>query len=293
MSNVRIDNVFKSYGAVDVLHGVSVDIEDGEFVVLVGPSGCGKSTLLRMLAGLEEISQGTISIGDKVVNDVLPKERDIAMVFQSYALYPHKTVFENIGFPLKMAKRPPAKIKEKVEKAAEVLDLTDYLKRYPKELSGGQRQRVAMGRAIVRDPQVFLFDEPLSNLDAALRVQTRIEIARLHERLGTTMIYVTHDQVEAMTLADKIVVLRGGNIEQIGAPIDLYENPRNMFVAEFIGSPSMNFFNASDLSEAGQSLLKPGADVFGVRPEHFSVVDKADAILSARPDFVENLGNMR
>lgn len=285
MSNVRIDNVFKSYGAVDVLHGVSVDIEDGEFVVLVGPSGCGKSTLLRMLAGLEEISQGTISIGDKVVNDVLPKERDIAMVFQSYALYPHKTVFENIGFPLKMAKRPPAEIKEKVEKAAEVLDLTDYLKRYPKELSGGQRQRVAMGRAIVRDPQVFLFDEPLSNLDAKLRVTMRVEIKELHQRLGTTIVYVTHDQIEAMTMADKIVVMQNGHIEQVGSPLELYDSPTNTFVAGFIGSPAMNMIKASvsiDPIAGPQALigkaclnlpavasLKAGqAILIGIRPEN-------------------------
>jgi len=200
------------------------------------------------------------------------------------------TVAENMGFGLKMNGVPKPVVRTKVLEAAKILKLEDYLDRRPKALSGGQRQRVAIGRAIVRGPEVFLFDEPLSNLDAALRVQTRIEIARLHERLGTTMIYVTHDQVEAMTLADKIVVLRGGNIEQIGAPVDLYENPRNMFVAEFIGSPSMNFFNASDLSEAGQKMMKPGSDVFGVRPEHFSVVDKANEILSARPDFVENLG---
>ena len=306
MSNVRIDNVFKSYGAVDVLHGVSVDIEDGEFVVLVGPSGCGKSTLLRMLAGLEEISQGTISIGDKVVNDVLPKERDIAMVFQSYALYPHKTVFENIGFPLKMAKRPPAEIKEKVEKAAEVLDLTDYLKRYPKELSGGQRQRVAMGRAIVRDPQVFLFDEPLSNLDAKLRVTMRVEIKELHQRLGTTIVYVTHDQIEAMTMADKIVVLHDGVIEQVGSPMELYHNPKTKFVAGFIGHPNMNFLQASDTKinkgkltatlgdssvniplEAGDT--KDGDSIeIGIRPEDTVVSNKGGVPMNV--DVVEHVG---
>ena len=203
MANVQIDNVFKRFGSAEVMHGVSVDIEDGEFVVLVGPSGCGKSTLLRMLAGLEQISAGTISIGGRVVNDVLPKERDIAMVFQSYALYPHKTVAENMGFPLKMAKRPQAEIDEKVNNAAAILDLTKYLDRYPKQLSGGQRQRVAMGRAIVRDPQVFLFDEPLSNLDAKLRVTMRVEIKELHHRLKTTIVYVTHDQIEAMTMAPR------------------------------------------------------------------------------------------
>ncbi|HPG23934.1 MAG TPA: ATP-binding cassette domain-containing protein, partial [Amaricoccus sp.] len=213
MAGVTIDNVIKRYGSVEVMHGVSVDIEDGEFVVLVGPSGCGKSTLLRMLAGLEEISDGTISIGGRVVNDVLPKERDIAMVFQSYALYPHKTVFDNIGFPLKMAKRPAEEIRAKVESAAGILDLSHLLDRFPRQLSGGQRQRVAMGRAIVRDPQVFLFDEPLSNLDAKLRVTMRIEIKELHQRLKTTIVYVTHDQIEAMTMADKIVVMRDGRVE--------------------------------------------------------------------------------
>lgn len=269
------------------MHGVSVDIEDGEFVVLVGPSGCGKSTLLRMLAGLEEISSGTVSIGGRVVNDVLPKERDIAMVFQSYALYPHKTVGDNIGFPLKMSKLPAAEIKEKVEKAAAVLDLTPYLKRYPKELSGGQRQRVAMGRAIVRDPQVFLFDEPLSNLDAKLRVTMRIELKELHQRLGTTIVYVTHDQIEAMTMADKIVVMRDGRVEQIGSPLDLYDHPRNTFVASFIGSPSMNLVRGKIgivdhkkhfLSDGGLTLPvatnapEEGREViYGVRPEHIAI----------------------
>ncbi|MDO6731213.1 sn-glycerol-3-phosphate ABC transporter ATP-binding protein UgpC [Marinovum sp. 2_MG-2023] len=289
MANVTIDNVIKRYGSVQVMHGVSVDIEDGEFVVLVGPSGCGKSTLLRMLAGLEEISDGTISIGDRVVNDVPPKERDIAMVFQSYALYPHKTVYDNIGFPLKMAKRPKAEIDEQVTKAAGILDLTKYLKRYPKELSGGQRQRVAMGRAIVRDPQVFLFDEPLSNLDAKLRVTMRIEIKELHQRLGTTIVYVTHDQIEAMTMADKIVVMRDGKVEQIGSPLDLYDNPNNTFVASFIGSPSMNFVHGKIATEAGQKIFlsdsgmklplpateaqEGRAVTYGVRPEHIQIGD--------------------
>jgi multiple sugar transport system ATP-binding protein len=289
MASVTIKDVVKRYGAVQVMHGVSVDIQDGEFVVLVGPSGCGKSTLLRMLAGLEEISGGTISIGDKVVNDVLPKERDIAMVFQSYALYPHKTVYDNIGFPLKMAKRPAAEIEEKVTKAAEVLDLGKYLKRYPKELSGGQRQRVAMGRAIVRDPQVFLFDEPLSNLDAKLRVTMRIEIKELHQRLGTTIVYVTHDQIEAMTMADKIVVMRDGRVEQVGSPLDLYDNPDNVFVAGFIGSPSMNFLHGKIAVSAGRKqfvsdngLVLPlpetaaaegQAVTYGIRPEHIRIGD--------------------
>ena len=287
MANVKIDNVIKRYGKVQVMHGASVDIEDGEFVVLVGPSGCGKSTLLRMLAGLEEITDGTISIGDRVVNDVLPKERDIAMVFQSYALYPHKTVFNNISFPLKMAKMPAAEIEAKVQKAAEVLDLAHLLDRYPKQLSGGQRQRVAMGRAIVRDPQVFLFDEPLSNLDAKLRVTMRIEIKELHQRLGTTIVYVTHDQIEAMTLADKIVVMRDGRIEQIGSPLDLYDNPNNVFVAGFIGSPSMNFIYGKIDEHDGQScfvsdagLVLPLPDtrekmgrevIYGIRPEHIKI----------------------
>jgi multiple sugar transport system ATP-binding protein len=287
MAEVRIDNVVKRYGSVQVMHGVSVDIEDGEFVVLVGPSGCGKSTLLRMLAGLEEVSDGTISIGGRVVNDVLPKERDIAMVFQSYALYPHKTVFDNIGFPLKMAKRPAAEIKDKVQKAAEVLDLTRYLDRFPKQLSGGQRQRVAMGRAIVRDPQVFLFDEPLSNLDAKLRVTMRLEIKELHQRLKTTVVYVTHDQIEAMTMADKIVVMRDGRVEQIGAPLDLYDRPENVFVAGFIGSPSMNFLHGKVTARGGtkafvsgggltlplpQTSATEGQEVtYGIRPEHIRI----------------------
>ena len=289
MASVTIDSVIKRYGNVQVMHGVSADIEDGEFVVLVGPSGCGKSTLLRMLAGLEEISDGSISIGDRVVNNVPPKERDIAMVFQSYALYPHKTVYDNIGFPLKMAKRPAAEIEDKVTRAAEILDLTKYLKRYPKELSGGQRQRVAMGRAIVRDPQVFLFDEPLSNLDAKLRVTMRVEIKELHQRLGTTIVYVTHDQIEAMTMADKIVVMRDGRVEQIGAPLDLYDNPGNVFVAGFIGSPSMNFVHGRVATEDGvrvfvsdsglrlplpETTAMEGQEViYGIRPEHIRIGD--------------------
>ena len=287
MANVQIEKAYKRYGAAEVMHDVSVDIEDGEFVVLVGPSGCGKSTLLRMLAGLEEISAGTISIGGRVVNDVPPKERDIAMVFQSYALYPHKTVAQNMGFPLKMAKRPQAEIDAKVNNAAAILDLEKYLDRYPKQLSGGQRQRVAMGRAIVRDPQVFLFDEPLSNLDAKLRVTMRVEIKELHHRLKTTIVYVTHDQIEAMTMADKIVVLRDGRVEQIGAPLDLYDRPQNVFVAGFIGSPSMNFIQGRMrvqdgrklfVSEQGIALPTPdnpavdGQEVtYGIRPEHIAI----------------------
>ena len=287
MAGVKIKDVVKRYGSVQVMHGIDIDIEDGEFVVLVGPSGCGKSTLLRMLAGLEAISGGTISIGERVVNEVPPKERDIAMVFQSYALYPHKTVAQNMGFPLKMAKRPKAEIDEKVGRAAEILDLTKYLDRYPKALSGGQRQRVAMGRAIVRDPQVFLFDEPLSNLDAKLRVSMRVEIKELHQRLKTTIVYVTHDQIEAMTMADKIVVMRDGRVEQIGAPLDLYDNPQNVFVAGFIGSPSMNFVKGRIGIHDGQkafvshkglvlpvpeTMAQDGHEVvYGIRPEHIRV----------------------
>ncbi len=287
MADVRIENVVKKYGNLQVMHGVSVDIEDGEFVVLVGPSGCGKSTLLRMLAGLEQITSGTISIGGRIVNDVMPKDRDIAMVFQSYALYPHKTVFNNIGFPLKMAKRPAQEIKEKVQKAAEILDLAPYLDRYPKQLSGGQRQRVAMGRAIVRDPQVFLFDEPLSNLDAKLRVTMRVEIKELHQRLKTTIVYVTHDQIEAMTMADKIVVMRDGKVEQIGTPLDLYDHPANVFVAGFIGSPAMNFIKGHiETQEHKKCFVTAGglqlpipevsADegqelIYGIRPENISI----------------------
>src|ERR1700756_3720705 len=245
MASVEIRDVRKVFGAVEVLHGVSVEIKDGEFVILVGPSGCGKSTLLRMIAGLENISAGEIAIGDRVVNNVAPKERDIAMVFQNYALYPHMTVRDNMAFSLSLAKVPKAAIDQQVTRAAQILGLTPYLNRYPRQLSGGQRQRVAMGRAIVRDPQVFLFDEPLSNLDAKLRVQMRTEIKALHQRLKTTTIYVTHDQIEAMTMADKIVVMNGGNIEQIGKPLELYDNPVNLFVAGFIGSPAMNMLKGT------------------------------------------------
>ncbi|RUW10416.1 ATP-binding cassette domain-containing protein, partial [Mesorhizobium sp. M1A.F.Ca.IN.020.06.1.1] len=231
MAQVAIANVAKAFGTVKVLHEVSVDIADGQFVVLVGPSGCGKSTLLRMVAGLETVSGGTISIGDRIVNNLPPAKRDIAMVFQNYALYPHKTVEQNMAFALKLRGTDPAIVAERVKRAADILDLNPYLKRYPRQLSGGQRQRVAMGRAIVRNPQVFLFDEPLSNLDAKLRVQMRTEIKELHQRLKTTTIYVTHDQIEAMTMADKIVVMRDGRIEQIGAPLQLFDRPANLFVA--------------------------------------------------------------
>src|SRR5271170_7569913 len=288
MSSVHIRDVRKSFGGFEVLHGVTIPIEDGAFVVLVGPSGCGKSTLLRMLAGLENITSGTISIGDRVVNNVQPKERDIAMVFQNYALYPHMTVADNMGFSLKLRGAKSDEIKSGVKRAAEILALTPLLERYPRQLSGGQRQRVAMGRAIVRDPQVFLFDEPLSNLDAKLRVQMRTEIKELHQRLKTTTVYVTHDQIEAMTMADKIVVLHDGVVEQVGAPLDLYDRPANQFVAGFIGSPAMNFLNgrlsreggaAKFVAETGESLALSanvaGADgapvTIGVRPEHFTL----------------------
>src|SRR5271170_1687211 len=243
MASVDVVNIRKAYGTVEVIHGVSVSIDDGEFVTLVGPSGCGKSTLLRMIAGLESITDGAIKIGGRVVNTLAPKDRDIAMVFQNYALYPHKTVAENMSFALKLRHTPKPEIEARVRRAAEILDVAPYLARYPRQLSGGQRQRVAMGRAIVRDPQVFLFDEPLSNLDAKLRVQMRTEIKELHQRLKTTTVYVTHDQIEAMTMADKIVVLHDGVVEQIGAPLDLYDRPANQFVAGFIGSPAMNFLN--------------------------------------------------
>lgn len=303
MAEVRIADARKSYGDVEVLHGVDIGIADGEFVVLVGPSGCGKSTLLRMIAGLESITAGTVSIGDRVVNNVPPKDRDIAMVFQSYALYPHKTVAANMAFALKLQKMDPKAIEERLNNAAEILGLTPYLKRYPRQLSGGQRQRVAMGRAIVRDPQVFLFDEPLSNLDAKLRVQMRTEIKELHQRLKTTIVFVTHDQVEAMTMADRIVVLNDGNVEQVGTPLDLYDFPDNLFVATFIGSPSMNLikgtFDAADkmfVSAGGdrQSILSPPdlADgtpvVLGVRPEN---IELADSGMEATVSVIEPTGS--
>ncbi|MER8437157.1 sn-glycerol-3-phosphate ABC transporter ATP-binding protein UgpC [Mesorhizobium sp. M1312] len=286
MAQVAISNVAKAFGTVKVLHDVSVDIADGQFVVLVGPSGCGKSTLLRMVAGLETVSGGTIAIGDRVVNHLPPAKRDIAMVFQNYALYPHKTVEQNMAFALKLRKTDPADVAERVKRAADILDLNPYLKRYPRQLSGGQRQRVAMGRAIVRNPQVFLFDEPLSNLDAKLRVQMRTEIKELHQRLKTTTIYVTHDQIEAMTMADKIVVMRDGRIEQVGAPLELFDRPANLFVAGFIGSPSMNLLKGvvrkgdkpvveiagTPFPIAANSAVEDGRKVvYGVRPEHLEI----------------------
>ncbi len=281
MATVTVRNVRKSFGSVEVLHGVSVDIADGEFVVLVGPSGCGKSTLLRMLAGLENITSGEIEIGGRVVNKVPPKDRDIAMVFQNYALYPHMTVRENMSFSLKLAGAPKEVMEQEVQRAARILGLGELLHRYPRQLSGGQRQRVAMGRAIVRNPQVFLFDEPLSNLDAKLRVQMRAEIKELHQRLRVTTVYVTHDQIEAMTMADKIVVMNSGNVEQAGPPLELYDRPANLFVAGFIGSPAMNLLKGAPgeggfRTEGGAVLPLPasarhGAGIYGIRPEHIQL----------------------
>jgi multiple sugar transport system ATP-binding protein len=284
MAEVTFRDVRKTFGAIEVMHGVSIDVEDGQFVVLVGPSGCGKSTLLRMLAGLEHVTSGEIRIGDRVVNDLPPKDRDIAMVFQNYALYPHMTVAQNMAFSLTLKGASKADIETKVAPAAEILGLTKLLDRYPRQLSGGQRQRVAMGRAIVRDPAVFLFDEPLSNLDAKLRVSMRTEIKNLHQRLTTTTVYVTHDQIEAMTMADKIVVMHDGRVEQVGAPLDLYDRPDNLFVASFIGSPAMNLLPGV-LSEGRDQFLtdsgyrmpihNPGAAqpgqrlIYGLRPESF------------------------
>jgi multiple sugar transport system ATP-binding protein len=286
MASVHIRSVKKRFGEVEVLHGVSIDIPDGSFTVLVGPSGCGKSTLLRMVAGLENISAGEIEIGGRVVNLVPPKERDIAMVFQNYALYPHMTVRDNMAFSLLLAKKSKAFIDERVGKAASILGLAPLLDRFPRQLSGGQRQRVAMGRCIVRDPQVFLFDEPLSNLDAKLRVAMRTEIKELHQRLKTTSVYVTHDQIEAMTMADQIVVMHDGHIEQTGSPLELYDRPANRFVAGFIGSPSMNFIegtqkdgalfaaNGARLPLAGAQAANDGrAMVYGIRPEHLDLAD--------------------
>ena len=302
MASLTIRDVIKKYGDVQVMHGVDLDIEDGEFVVFVGPSGCGKSTLLRMIAGLEEISGGEISIGETVVNEVAPSNRGVAMVFQTYALYPHMTVYKNMAFGLKQAKTPQEEIDKRVKEAAKILHIEDYLDRTPRALSGGQRQRVAIGRAIVREPEVFLFDEPLSNLDAALRGQTRLEIARLHERLGTTMIYVTHDQVEAMTLADKIVVLRDGRVEQVGKPMDLYNTPDNLFVAQFIGSPAMNMFTtkvengsisigAAAVANIEDKNLEDQEIVVGLRPEHLQTCTKNNAIISGKLDLIEQLGD--
>lgn len=290
MADLRLSGVKKDYGGHAVIRGVDLEIRDGEFVVFVGPSGCGKSTLLRMIAGLEEISDGKLEIGGKLSNDVAPRDRGIAMVFQSYALYPHLTVGENMGFGLSLRKIPKARIAESVAKAAHILQITHLLDRKPSQLSGGQRQRVAIGRAIVRDPSVFLFDEPLSNLDAALRMDMRMEIAKLHRDLGATMIYVTHDQVEAMTLADKIVVLNGGVVQQVGRPIDLYRNPCNAFVAGFIGSPRMNFLGVSVDRIEGDSAVVSAPGVGPITVSCGRVASGGEAVLGIRPQFLTPTG---
>nr|WP_299504396.1 sn-glycerol-3-phosphate ABC transporter ATP-binding protein UgpC [uncultured Rhizobium sp.] len=307
MASVELRDIRKAYGMLEVIHGVSLSIEDGEFIALVGPSGCGKSTLLRMIAGLEEISDGEVLIEDKVVNALTPRERNIAMVFQSYALYPHMTVAQNMGFNLKLSGVSKADIDKKVNEAARMLALGDLLDRKPSQLSGGQRQRVAMGRAIVRDPAVFLFDEPLSNLDAKLRVQMRTEIKTLHQKVGTTSVYVTHDQIEAMTLADRIVVLNGGRIEQVGTPLELYRTPNNLFVAGFIGSPAMNFLDAVvDAQDGGPSArltdgtiiqlstarkVRRGQAVkLGIRPEHLQAGQPGDSVVRGETLVVEPTG---
>jgi ABC-type sugar transport system ATPase subunit len=302
MSEVALASVRKAYANMEVIHGVDLEIRSGEFIVFVGPSGCGKSTLLRMIAGLEHISGGQVSIGGKVVNDVPSPQRGIAMVFQSYALYPHMSVYDNMAFGLKLARTPRAEVDKRVRAAAGILQIEPYLDRMPKALSGGQRQRVAIGRAIVRDPKVFLFDEPLSNLDAALRVQTRIEIAKLHDALDATMIYVTHDQVEAMTLADRIVVLNAGRIEQVGTPLELYSQPVNTFVAGFIANPKMNFLAVGSAGPGGALSLPGGrtvvvdnaraaeAQTLGVRPEHLMLASPEAALLSGELEVVEHLG---
>jgi multiple sugar transport system ATP-binding protein len=311
MASVELKEVRKTYGALEVIHGVSLAIEDGEFIALVGPSGCGKSTLLRMIAGLEDITDGEVMIGNSVVNALTPRERNIAMVFQSYALYPHMTVAQNMGFNLKLSGVAAPEIERRVGEAARMLALSDLLDRKPSQLSGGQRQRVAMGRAVVRDPAVFLFDEPLSNLDAKLRVQMRTEIKALHQKVGTTSVYVTHDQIEAMTLADRIVVLNGGRVEQVGTPLELYRTPSNLFVAGFIGSPAMNFLDAAVEADAGHpaARLADGTTIrldtarkvtrgqeirLGIRPEHLLVGEAAlangDTILGGQTLVVEPTG---
>ena len=310
MADININTVNKYYGDVHVIKDVSLDIKSQSFTVLVGPSGCGKSTMLRMIAGLEDINSGTISIDGQVVNDLPPKQRNIAMVFQSYALYPHMTVFDNMAFGLKLEKRSKDEINERVQEAARILEIEEYLERYPRQLSGGQRQRVAMGRAIVRNPRVFLFDEPLSNLDAALRVQMRVELAKLHDQLNATMIYVTHDQTEAMTLANDIVVLDEGIVSQKGTPMELYNNPNNLFVGGFIGSPKMNFISSKILSQnangtevdilgntkinipKSSATTSEGDSVqLGIRPEHLLVNEEADASWESKVFVVEKLGS--
>jgi sn-glycerol 3-phosphate transport system ATP-binding protein len=306
MAEVKLRGIRKSYGPAEVIHGVDCDIADGEFMVIVGPSGCGKSTLLRMIAGLERITDGTLAIGERVVNDLEPAERDIAMVFQNYALYPHMTVYANMAYGLKIRRLPKTEIDDRVKKAADILELGELLTRRPRQLSGGQRQRVAMGRAIVREPSVFLFDEPLSNLDAKLRVQMRIEIKKLQASLGITSVYVTHDQVEAMTLGHRLLVLNAGNVEQLGTPIELYEHPATRFVAGFIGSPSMNFLTGT-LGGGGSSLHLPGGESLdlgalgpagddgravslGIRPEHLELATDGDVMAELEVDLVEQLG---
>ena len=310
MANVQLKGIQKSFGATQIIKGIDLEIAHGEFVVFVGPSGCGKSTLLRLIAGLEEITGGTLSIGDRVVNDLQPKDRSIAMVFQSYALFPHMTVYDNVGFGLKIAGTPKDELDKRVREAARILKMEDLLSRKPSQLSGGQRQRVAIGRAIVRNPEVFLFDEPLSNLDAALRVNTRAEIAKLHHDLGATMIYVTHDQVEAMTLADKIVVLDAGKVRQVGSPLELYHKPNNMFVAGFIGSPKMNFLDVEAVDASAQGVTVKSADFgkqlipvksgsvkkgdklkLGIRPEDMRADDKGELKIAGMIELVEQLGH--
>jgi lactose/L-arabinose transport system ATP-binding protein len=312
VAGVSLRKVIKRFGAYQVIHGADLEVADGEFVVFVGPSGCGKSTLLRMIAGLEDITEGEVWIGGALVNDVEPADRGVAMVFQSYALYPHMSVEQNLSFGLRMTGNDKADTARRVKRTADILRIAPLLARKPRQLSGGQRQRVAIGRAIMREPQLFLFDEPLSNLDAELRVQMRVEIARLHKALGTTMIYVTHDQTEAMTLADRIVVLNAGNIEQIGAPLDLYDDPANRFVAGFVGSPKMNFMAAKVVEAGGgaatvelvnqggvrlqkslsEALPVIGSDVvLGVRPEHFRDASKGDCDIAIKVDVAEHLGS--
>ncbi|SHF11111.1 carbohydrate ABC transporter ATP-binding protein, CUT1 family (TC 3.A.1.1.-) [Kaistia soli DSM 19436] len=309
MSELTLSSLKKSFAGTDVIKGVDLDVTQGEFVVFVGPSGCGKSTLLRMIAGLEEVTSGEIVIAGKTVNDLPPVKRGIAMVFQSYALYPHMSVYENIAFPLRVEKLPEDQVRTRVSEAARVLQLESRLQQRPGTLSGGQRQRVAIGRAIVREPRIFLFDEPLSNLDAALRADMRIELTRLHKKLGATMIYVTHDQVEALTMADKIVVLNAGRIEQVGSPLDLYHRPANRFVAGFIGNPKMNFLAGTCTAASGEgitvdlgplgsiTLPRPGSAALvgqtleiGIRPEHLSLDDEGGFSLTIRPGIIERLG---
>jgi len=306
MADVSLRDIYKSFGQNEVIYGISCDIHDGEFIVILGPSGCGKSTVLRMIAGLEVITKGDIAIDGKVVNQLEPADRDIAMVFQNYALYPHMTVFKNMAYGLKIRRMPKAEIEKRVQRAAEILELTEFLDRKPRQLSGGQRQRVAMGRCIVREPKVFLFDEPLSNLDAKLRVQMRQELRNLHETLGITSVYVTHDQVEAMTLGDRLIVMDNGYVEQIGSPLDVYEKPATYFVAGFIGTPAMNFFEVRT-SRNGQSVelsgteslpIQPHLDpsirdkavVLGIRPEHFNLAEEGSGQMHMRVEHVETLG---